>query len=111
MAPPDADRNWDSTRRMRDLEADGIVAEVIYPNTVPPFFPKGGLTSLAPQPEEFAQRDNERQLIEVGRQDNIRVVRRKPGGEWVEVSRARSTGPTSPPPSRSWSTAPGAPAS
>ena len=41
LVKPDADRNWDSTRRMRDLEADGIVAEVIYPNTVPPFFPEG----------------------------------------------------------------------
>ena len=33
-------RNWDSDRRLADLEADGIVAEVIFPNTVPPFFPK-----------------------------------------------------------------------
>ena len=40
-------RNWDSERRLRDLESDGIVAEVIYPNTVPPFFPK---TSLVDQP-------------------------------------------------------------
>jgi predicted TIM-barrel fold metal-dependent hydrolase len=56
LVKPDADRNWDSTRRMRDLEADGIVAEVIYPNTVPPFFPKGGLTSLAPSAEDFRRR-------------------------------------------------------
>jgi predicted TIM-barrel fold metal-dependent hydrolase len=56
LVKPDADRNWDSTRRMRDLEADGIVAEVIYPNTVPPFFPKGGLTSLAPSAEEYRRR-------------------------------------------------------
>ncbi|MFA5885851.1 MAG: amidohydrolase family protein [Acidimicrobiia bacterium] len=56
LVKPDADRNWDSTRRMRDLEADGVVAEVLYPNTVPPFFPKGGLTSLAPSPNEFALR-------------------------------------------------------
>jgi predicted TIM-barrel fold metal-dependent hydrolase len=56
LVKPDADRNWDSTRRMRDLEADGIVAEVLYPNTVPPFFPKGGLTSLAPDPSEFRRR-------------------------------------------------------
>ncbi len=40
-------RNWDSERRLKDLENDGIVAEVIYPNTVPPFFPK---TSLVDQP-------------------------------------------------------------
>ena len=52
----DADRNWDSGRRTRDLEAEGIVAEVIYPNTVPPFFPRGGLTAMAPSPEEFEHR-------------------------------------------------------
>ncbi len=56
LVRPDADRNWDSTKRMRDLEADGVVAEVLYPNTVPPFFPKGGLTSLAPSADEFGQR-------------------------------------------------------
>ncbi len=38
-------RNWDSARRLRDLEADGQVAEVLYPNTVPPFFPKSSLTA------------------------------------------------------------------
>jgi predicted TIM-barrel fold metal-dependent hydrolase len=31
-------RNFDSTVRQRDLEADGIVAEVVFPNTIPPFF-------------------------------------------------------------------------
>ena len=33
---------------MRDLEADGIAAEVIFPNTVPPFFPGGALVTQAP---------------------------------------------------------------
>jgi predicted TIM-barrel fold metal-dependent hydrolase len=47
MTGPDGNRNWDSDRRLTELEADGIVAEVIYPNTVPPFFPKA---SLADQP-------------------------------------------------------------
>ncbi|HVT21056.1 MAG TPA: amidohydrolase family protein [Mycobacteriales bacterium] len=47
MKGPDGERNWDSERRLADLEADGIVAEVIFPNTVPPFFPKA---SLADQP-------------------------------------------------------------
>jgi predicted TIM-barrel fold metal-dependent hydrolase len=56
LVRPDADRNWDGERRTRDLEADGIVAEVLYPNTVPPFFPKGGLTSLAPSADEYARR-------------------------------------------------------
>jgi predicted TIM-barrel fold metal-dependent hydrolase len=42
------ERNWDSARRVRDLEADGIVAEVVFPNTVPPFFPKVALTAQPP---------------------------------------------------------------
>lgn len=35
----DANRNWDSKRRLEESEADGVVAEVIFPNTVPPFAP------------------------------------------------------------------------
>lgn len=45
---PDADRNWSSSRRLREMEEDGIVAEVIYPNTVPPFFPEVSLTNQPP---------------------------------------------------------------
>ena len=41
-------RNWNSERRRKDLEADGQVAEVIFPNTVPPFFPKVSLSSQPP---------------------------------------------------------------
>jgi predicted TIM-barrel fold metal-dependent hydrolase len=48
MKGPDGDRNWDSKRRLTELEADGIVAEVIYPNTVPPFFPKASLGDQPP---------------------------------------------------------------
>ena len=43
----DAARNWDSARRLAEMQADGIVAEVLFPNTIPPFFPK---TSLVHQP-------------------------------------------------------------
>lgn len=35
----DGDRNWDTDRRVRETEADGVVAEVIFPNTSPPFAP------------------------------------------------------------------------
>lgn len=51
-------RNWDSTRRLRDLEDDGIAAEVVYPNTVPPFFRNSSLGSqVAPDsPGELARR-------------------------------------------------------
>lgn len=45
---PDANRNWDSDRRLREMEADGVVAEVIFPNTIPPFFPKVSLVNQPP---------------------------------------------------------------
>lgn len=48
LVNPDANRNWDSDRRLGELHADGVVAEVLYPNTIPPFFPSGSL--LAPMP-------------------------------------------------------------
>lgn len=32
------DRNWDSAVRMRALDDEGITAEVIFPNTLPPFY-------------------------------------------------------------------------
>ena len=44
----DGARNWDSGRRLADLEDDGIVAEVIYPNTIPPFYPSSSLTAQPP---------------------------------------------------------------
>ncbi|MEU7449789.1 amidohydrolase family protein [Streptomyces diastaticus] len=45
MKGPNASRNWDSSRRLSELESDGILAEVIYPNTVPPFFAASSLAS------------------------------------------------------------------
>ena len=44
----DADRNWDSDRRLSEMQADGIVAEVVFPNTIPPFFPKVSLVNQPP---------------------------------------------------------------
>jgi predicted TIM-barrel fold metal-dependent hydrolase len=32
--------NWDTTLRNQALESQGVVAEVIFPNTVPPFYPQ-----------------------------------------------------------------------
>src|SRR5688500_9146248 len=49
---PNADRNWDSEKRLRDMEADGVVAEVIFPNTIPPFFPKVSLVDQPPGASE-----------------------------------------------------------
>jgi len=45
---PDGGRNWDDERRLHDLEADGIVAEVIFPNTIPPFYPESSLKAQPP---------------------------------------------------------------
>ena len=50
-------RSWDSDRRLADLEADGQVAEVLYPNTIPPFYPIG---SLVAQPPAMTALDAER---------------------------------------------------
>ena len=44
----DAERNWDSDRRLSEMEADGVVGEVIFPNTIPPFFPAVSLLNQAP---------------------------------------------------------------
>lgn len=49
-------RNWDDERRDRDQLADGVVAEVIFPNTVPPFYPAFVLFAGPPKPEEYARR-------------------------------------------------------
>lgn len=56
LMAPEAERNWDSARRLAELEADGIVAEVVFPNTIPPFFPSAMLTAPAPTGEEFTLR-------------------------------------------------------
>ncbi len=49
-------RNWDNERRVSELQADGVVAEVVFPNTVPPFFPTGALVARPPSAEDFAKR-------------------------------------------------------
>jgi predicted TIM-barrel fold metal-dependent hydrolase len=49
-------RNWDSKRRWSDEEADGVVAEVIFPNTIPPFFPSFVLFAPPPAEEDYPRR-------------------------------------------------------
>jgi predicted TIM-barrel fold metal-dependent hydrolase len=49
-------RNWDDERRISDLEREGIVGEVVFPNTVPPFFPSFVLFARPPKPDEYEHR-------------------------------------------------------
>jgi predicted TIM-barrel fold metal-dependent hydrolase len=49
-------RNWDSARRWADQEADGVVAEVLFPNTIPPFFPSFVLFAPQPTADNYAHR-------------------------------------------------------
>lgn len=45
-------RNWDDDRRISEQATDGIVGEVVFPNTVPPFFPTGQVVAPAPRDDE-----------------------------------------------------------
>ncbi|HET6810206.1 MAG TPA: amidohydrolase family protein [Acidimicrobiales bacterium] len=49
-------RNWDNEMRNSQQLEDGIVGEVIFPNTVPPFFPSFVLFAAPPKPEEYEHR-------------------------------------------------------
>jgi len=49
-------RNWDDDRRNSELESDGVVAEVLFPNTIPPFFPTGAVMARPPTPDDYELR-------------------------------------------------------
>lgn len=49
-------RNWDDDRRNGDQEADGVVAEVVFPNTIPPFFPSFVLFAKPPNADQYEHR-------------------------------------------------------
>ena len=49
-------RNWDDEMRNTQQDEDGVVGEVIFPNTVPPFFPSFVLFARPPKPEEYELR-------------------------------------------------------
>jgi predicted TIM-barrel fold metal-dependent hydrolase len=44
--------NWDNDERLAHMDQDGIAAEVIFPNTIPPFFPSGVISAPAPSTAE-----------------------------------------------------------
>lgn len=47
-------KNWDSALRLADLERDGVVGEVVFPNTVPPFYDEAFHIAPPPPPERYA---------------------------------------------------------
>ncbi len=49
-------RNWDDELRNRQQDAEGVVGEVVFPNTVPPFFPSFVLFAGPPKPEDYELR-------------------------------------------------------
>ena len=57
QASYEAPLNWESERRLKVMEQQGVVAEVLFPNTAPPFYPSGIQTTPAPRtPEEYEYR-------------------------------------------------------
>ena len=56
LVAPTAYRSWDSERRLKETESQGVVAEVLFPNTVPPFFAQGNLTALEPTAADYERR-------------------------------------------------------
>lgn len=49
-------RNWDNELRVSQQEEDGVAAEVVFPNTVPPFFPNFVLFAPPAKPEDYGHR-------------------------------------------------------
>lgn len=50
-------RNWDNDMRNHaQLDEEGVVGEVVFPNTVPPFFPSFVLFAQPPTAEQYRQR-------------------------------------------------------
>ncbi|MEL7208353.1 MAG: amidohydrolase family protein [Actinomycetota bacterium] len=56
LQAPTAYRSWDSDRRLEETEADGVVGEIVFPNTVPPFFRSSVLICGNPRPEDYEHR-------------------------------------------------------
>ena len=56
LLAPTAYKNWDSERRLAETESDGIAGEVLFPNTVPPFFEESGLSAIPPTAADYERR-------------------------------------------------------
>ncbi len=49
-------RNWDNDMRNEAQHGEGVIGEVIFPNTVPPFFPSFVLFAQPPTADEYEKR-------------------------------------------------------
>jgi predicted TIM-barrel fold metal-dependent hydrolase len=49
--------NWDNAKRLEHMDSQGIAAEIVFPNTVPPFYPANVVAASAPSSgEAYARR-------------------------------------------------------
>ncbi|MCA9502422.1 MAG: amidohydrolase [Spirochaetaceae bacterium] len=46
-------KNWDATERIGDMDEEGIAGEIIFPNTVPPFFRTSVLICGNPSQDDY----------------------------------------------------------
>jgi len=49
-------KNWDASERTHDMDSEGVAGEVIFPNTVPPFFRTSVLICGNPKPADYKLR-------------------------------------------------------
>ena len=76
-------RNWDNEMRNSQQEQDGVVGEVVFPNTVPPFFPSFVLFAKPPKPTRSTS------TVSAG------VAARTTGGSSTGAASSRSAAPAS----------------
>ncbi len=70
-------KNWDLAIRSEDQNSQGVVGEVVFPNTVPPFFRKSIVTAQPPRPEDYESclagiRAHNRWLVDFCAEDPVR---------------------------------------
>ena len=70
-------RNWDLDIRTADQNSQGVVGEVVFPNTVPPFYTNSIVTAQPPRPEDYQRclagiRAHNRWLVDFCAQDPVR---------------------------------------
>lgn len=46
-------KNWDDAERLADMDAEGVAGEILFPNTVPPFFRSSVLICGNPSKENY----------------------------------------------------------